>query len=145
MRKVMTVAEENHNHIRIFHHGDRTINVTLRVLTYCYHSHITQNAPSPGGHVFQPTGTYRKINVASRVLKRTNAPPLVPFFEIVEDITGANLLTLFSDNWTINVASRVNNAPPPGSHVFRPTGTIFELVQVIIGTNLLTKFHDAGL
>ncbi|KAH3873121.1 hypothetical protein DPMN_036347 [Dreissena polymorpha] len=34
------------------------------------------------------------------------------------------------------------NAPPPGSHVFQPTGIIFELVQDIIGMNLLTKFHE---
>ncbi|KAH3711150.1 hypothetical protein DPMN_070650 [Dreissena polymorpha] len=34
------------------------------------------------------------------------------------------------------------NAPPPGGHVFRATGTNFELVQDIIGTNLLTKFHN---
>ncbi|KAH3830765.1 hypothetical protein DPMN_104017 [Dreissena polymorpha] len=42
----------------------------------------------------------------------------------------------------INVASRVKNAPPPGSHVFQPTGIIFELVQDIIRMNLLTKFHE---
>ena len=36
------------------------------------------------------------------------------------------------------------NAPPPGAHVFEPTGTIFELAQDIILTNLLTKFHDDG-
>ncbi|KAH3795521.1 hypothetical protein DPMN_149076 [Dreissena polymorpha] len=58
----------------------------------------------------------------------------------------------------INVASRVltrKNAPPPGGHVFQPTGIIFELVQDIIEItdsrlqytlrvemNLLTKFHE---
>ncbi|KAH3794966.1 hypothetical protein DPMN_148508 [Dreissena polymorpha] len=43
------------------------------------------------------------------------------------------------------MASRVftrKNAPPPGSHVFQPTGLIFELVQDIIRINLLTKFHE---
>ncbi|KAH3864743.1 hypothetical protein DPMN_027769 [Dreissena polymorpha] len=34
------------------------------------------------------------------------------------------------------------NAPPPGSHVFQPTGIIFELIQDIICMNLLTKFHE---
>ncbi|KAH3870107.1 hypothetical protein DPMN_033288 [Dreissena polymorpha] len=34
------------------------------------------------------------------------------------------------------------NAPPPGGHVFQPTGIIFELVQDNIGMNLLTKFHE---
>ncbi|KAH3746641.1 hypothetical protein DPMN_181051 [Dreissena polymorpha] len=34
------------------------------------------------------------------------------------------------------------NAPPPGGHVFQPTGIIFNLVQDIIGMNLLTKFHE---
>ncbi|KAH3746637.1 hypothetical protein DPMN_181047 [Dreissena polymorpha] len=58
-----------------------------------------------------------------------------------------NLLTIFHEDWTINVASRVltrKNAPPPGGHVFKETKTIFELIQDIIGTNLLTKpkFHN---
>ncbi|KAH3801254.1 hypothetical protein DPMN_154901 [Dreissena polymorpha] len=49
------------------------------------------------------------------------------------DIIGANLLT--------KVLTR-KNAPPPGGHVFQPTGIIFELVQDIIGKSLLTKFHE---
>ncbi|KAH3809706.1 hypothetical protein DPMN_138082 [Dreissena polymorpha] len=90
-----------------------------------------------------------------------------------------NLLTKFHEDQKINVASRVltmcynshikTNAPPPGGHVFQPTGiifelllanlirsnapplgshvfqakvTIFQLIQVIIGTNLLSKFHE---
>ncbi|KAH3886065.1 hypothetical protein DPMN_010066 [Dreissena polymorpha] len=37
----------------------------------------------------------------------------------------------------------MKNAPPPGGHVFQPTGIIFELFQDdIIRMNLLTKFHD---
>ncbi|KAH3797702.1 hypothetical protein DPMN_151288 [Dreissena polymorpha] len=48
---------------------------------------------------------------------------------------------LFHEDRTINVASRVSNAPPPGAHVFDPTKAIFELAQDIIGTNLLTKYH----
>ncbi|KAH3733185.1 hypothetical protein DPMN_039610 [Dreissena polymorpha] len=53
-----------------------------------------------------------------------------------------NLLTKFHEDQTINVASRVKNAPPPGSHVFKANVTIFELIQDIIETNLLTIFHE---
>ncbi|KAH3703976.1 hypothetical protein DPMN_079029 [Dreissena polymorpha] len=53
-----------------------------------------------------------------------------------------NLLTKFYKDWTINVASRVKNAPPLGSHVFQTNVTIFKLIQDIIETNLLTKFHE---
>ncbi|KAH3848333.1 hypothetical protein DPMN_090693 [Dreissena polymorpha] len=49
------------------------------------------------------------------------------------DIIGRNLLT--------KVLTR-KNAPPPGSHVFKPTGIIFEYFQDIIRMNLLTKFHE---
>ncbi|KAH3804831.1 hypothetical protein DPMN_133123 [Dreissena polymorpha] len=45
----------------------------------------------------------------------------------------------------INVATRVltrKNAPPPGGHIFQPTGIIFELIQNIFGMNLLTEFHE---
>ncbi|KAH3871495.1 hypothetical protein DPMN_034698 [Dreissena polymorpha] len=59
-----------------------------------------------------------------------------------QDIIGTNLLTKYHEDRKINVASRVKNAPPPGSHVFQPTGIIFELVQDIIGMNLLTKCHE---
>ncbi|KAH3843154.1 hypothetical protein DPMN_116663 [Dreissena polymorpha] len=45
-------------------------------------------------------------------------------------------------NPKINVASRAKNVPPPGSHVFQPTGIIFELFQDIIRMNHLTKFHE---
>ncbi|KAH3700664.1 hypothetical protein DPMN_075641 [Dreissena polymorpha] len=100
----------------------------------------------------------RKINVASRVLTRKNAPPpgshvFQPtgiIFELVQDIIRMNLLTKFyedrtvnvaSKNWTIKVASR-EKCPDHGDHVFKATKTIFELIQDIIGTNLQTKFHD---
>ncbi|KAH3881256.1 hypothetical protein DPMN_005180 [Dreissena polymorpha] len=53
-------------------------------------------------------------------------------------IIGTNL----HEDRKIIVASRVKTAPPPGSHVFQPTGIIFELIQDIIGTNLLTNFHE---
>ncbi|KAH3825917.1 hypothetical protein DPMN_127803 [Dreissena polymorpha] len=87
----------------------------------------------------------RKINVASRVLTRKNAPPpgghvfqpISIIFEIVQDIIGMNLMTKFHEDWTINVASRVHI-----SHVFQAKVTIFEIIQDIIETNLLTKFHE---
>ncbi|KAH3808902.1 hypothetical protein DPMN_137262 [Dreissena polymorpha] len=63
----------------------------------------------------------------------------------IRDTIGTNLLTKFHEYQKINVASRVltrKNAPPPGSHVFQPTGIILKLVQDIIGTNFLTKFHE---
>ncbi|KAH3692268.1 hypothetical protein DPMN_191624 [Dreissena polymorpha] len=58
---------------------------------------------------------------------------------LCSDIIGTNLLTKFHQDWTMNVASRVKNAPPPGGHVFQPTGIILKHVQDIIGMNLLTK------
>ncbi|KAH3872450.1 hypothetical protein DPMN_035666 [Dreissena polymorpha] len=102
----------------------------------------------------------RKINVASIVLTRKNAPPtgghvFQPtdiIFVLFQDIIGMNLLTKFHEDWKINVASRVitrfyyshirKNAPPLGSHVFQANVTIFALIQNIIETNFLTKFHE---
>ncbi|KAH3748744.1 hypothetical protein DPMN_183194 [Dreissena polymorpha] len=102
----------------------------------------------------------RKINVASRVLTRKNAPPpgshvFQPtgiIFELVQDIIRMNFLTKFHEDQTVNVASRVltrfyyshirKNAPPLGSHVFQANIIIFELIQDIIETNLLNKFHE---
>ncbi|KAH3809960.1 hypothetical protein DPMN_138342 [Dreissena polymorpha] len=101
---------------------DRKINVASRVLT-------RKNAPSPGSHVFQPTGI---------------------IFELFQDIIGMNLLAKFHEDRTVNVASRVKNAAPlgshekcpaPGGHVFKATKTNFELIQDIIGTNLLAKLY----
>ncbi|KAH3847595.1 hypothetical protein DPMN_089922 [Dreissena polymorpha] len=53
-----------------------------------------------------------------------------------------NLLTKFHEDQTINVASRVKNAPPLGSHVFQANVTIFELNRHIQKTHFLTKFHE---
>ncbi|KAH3877443.1 hypothetical protein DPMN_001310 [Dreissena polymorpha] len=83
------------------------------------------NAPPPGGHVFQATGT---------------------IFKLVRAIIGTDLLTKFHDDRTKkNMASRVLTMKMPrplGGLVFPPTGTIFELIQDIIRTNCLAKFHD---
>ncbi|KAH3716107.1 hypothetical protein DPMN_058824 [Dreissena polymorpha] len=103
---VLMLLKKNHNHIRIVHHGDWTINDLER-----------KNAPPPG-HVFKTTGTIFEpvrdiigthclikfhedgtINVASRVLKRKNAPS--------PDIIETNVLTKCHEDRTINVASRV--------------------------------------
>ncbi|KAH3894649.1 hypothetical protein DPMN_018806 [Dreissena polymorpha] len=64
------------------------------------------------------------------------------FFQYFQDIIGMNLLTKFHEDWTINVASRVKNAPPLDSHVFQAKVTIFKLIQDIIGTHFLTKFNE---
>ncbi|KAH3881434.1 hypothetical protein DPMN_005360 [Dreissena polymorpha] len=80
-----------------------------------------KNSLSPGGHVFQATGT---------------------IFELVQDIIGTNRPTNFHDDLTINVASIEKNFPPPGGQVFQPTRTIFDLVPDIIGINLLTQFYE---
>ncbi|KAH3812211.1 hypothetical protein DPMN_140635 [Dreissena polymorpha] len=69
----------------------------------------------------------RKINVASIVLTRKNAPP--------PDIIGMNLLTNKCGLWTIY--GKI--APPFKRHA---NIIIFEVIQDIIDTNLLTKFHE---
>ncbi|KAH3694647.1 hypothetical protein DPMN_082087 [Dreissena polymorpha] len=77
---------------------------------------LRKNAQPPGGHIFQATGT---------------------IFEL-----GTNLLTMFPDDRTILLASRVKMPRPIDGHVFPPTGTIFVLIQHIIRKNRLTKLHD---
>ncbi|KAH3816521.1 hypothetical protein DPMN_118038 [Dreissena polymorpha] len=80
----------------------------------------------------------RKINVASRVLTRKNAPH--PGSHVFQP-TGI-IFELFHEDRTVNVASRVKNAPPLGSYVFQANITIFELIPDIIETNLRTKVHE---
>ncbi|KAH3726128.1 hypothetical protein DPMN_051984 [Dreissena polymorpha] len=133
------------NLLTIFHQ-DWTINVASRVLTRFYYSHIWKKCPAP----WRP---YWTINVASRV---KNAPPLgshvfqskVTIFELIQDISGTNLLTKFHEDRKINVASRVltrKNAQPPGGHVFQPTGIIFELFYedqtINVASRVLTRFY----
>ncbi|KAH3851995.1 hypothetical protein DPMN_094484 [Dreissena polymorpha] len=62
--------------------------------------------------------------------------------DIGYNFIGINLLTKFHKDRTINVASRVKNTPPLGSHVFQANVTIFKLIQDIIETNRLTKFYE---
>ncbi|KAH3801485.1 hypothetical protein DPMN_155136 [Dreissena polymorpha] len=126
------MGQKIHNHIRIFHHGDWTINATESV--------NMKKAPPLGGHVF-----YDIIGTLYRVLKR--------FFESrtiapTDNLSCAKFDKADSRSYDVltgrTVAPTMKNAPPPGAHVFEPTGTIFELAQDIILTNLLTKFHDDG-
>ncbi|KAH3860425.1 hypothetical protein DPMN_023325 [Dreissena polymorpha] len=98
--------KKNHNQIRVFHHGNWTINVTKSV--------DMKNAPPPGHDIigthcftkFHEDGT---IDVASRVLKshkKKNAPPpcanvFQPTgtnFELAQVIIGPYLLTKFHDD-----------------------------------------------
>ncbi|KAH3858532.1 hypothetical protein DPMN_101158 [Dreissena polymorpha] len=84
----------------------------------------------PGSIVFQQTRTIF-INIQdiikTNILTKTNAPP-----------PGNH----FHEDQTVNVASRVKNAPPLGGHVCQANLIIFKLIQDIIETNLLTKFHE---
>ncbi|KAH3702353.1 hypothetical protein DPMN_077368 [Dreissena polymorpha] len=91
-------------------HEDRKINVVSRVL-------IRTNTLPPDGHVFQPTGIiYELVQdiIGINLQTKKNAPPLgshvfqanVPIFEVIQDIIKTNLLTIFHEDWTINVASR---------------------------------------
>ncbi|KAH3862884.1 hypothetical protein DPMN_025859 [Dreissena polymorpha] len=75
----------------------------------------------PGGHVFHPTGI---------------------IFELVQDISGINLLTKFHEDQTINVASREKCPALWQPCFFQANVTIFELIQDIIETNLLTKLYE---
>ncbi|KAH3824578.1 hypothetical protein DPMN_126415 [Dreissena polymorpha] len=77
----------------------------------------------------------RKINVASIVLTRKNAPP--PWRPCIIEM---NLLTNIHEDRTINVGSKVKNAPPLGSRV--NVTSMPPYVQDIVATNLLTKFHE---
>ncbi|KAH3825159.1 hypothetical protein DPMN_127032 [Dreissena polymorpha] len=89
-------------------HDDRKMNVASRV-------HVMKNAPPPGSHVYQPTSI---------------------IFELVQDIIGMNLLTIFY------YSHIKKNGPPLGSHVFQANMIIFELIRDIIETNLLNKLHE---
>ncbi|KAH3821711.1 hypothetical protein DPMN_123478 [Dreissena polymorpha] len=153
-------------------HEDRTVNVASRVLTRFYYSHIKKNAPPRwwpyiiGMNLLTEFHEDRTINVASRV---KNAPPLISHVfqakknlltKLYEDrkinvasrvltrnkkyIVWIQLLTKFVRKLYTPFSSKWGhkNAPPPGGHVFQPTGIIFELVQDIIGMNLLIKFHE---
>ncbi|KAH3690070.1 hypothetical protein DPMN_192068 [Dreissena polymorpha] len=146
---VLMLLKKIHNHIRIFHHGDWTINATE-----------SEKAPPLGGHVFHEIiGTLYRVfkrffesraiaptlNLTRRTERlsalskhrRSDCPPC-------QNIVGATERPSALSNLARDCPDTRKNAPPPGAHVFEPTGTIFELAQDIILTNLLTKFHDDG-
>ncbi|KAH3892168.1 hypothetical protein DPMN_016280 [Dreissena polymorpha] len=110
-------------------HEDWTINVASGVL-------IRKNAPPPGGHIFQPTSIIFELvqDIIRMNFSSDHEKCPAPWRPYIIE---SNLLTKFHEDWTIYVASRVltrKNAPPPGGHVFQPTG--------IISNSLLTKFHE---
>ncbi|KAH3887264.1 hypothetical protein DPMN_011280 [Dreissena polymorpha] len=125
--------------LRTKFYEDRTINVTFKVLT-------RKTAPSPGGHVFQRTGTIFKLSrdimrshVLTKVLTRKTTPPLCGHIfqrtgticKLNRAIIENNNMTKLHEDWTINVTSRVltsKTAPPP----WRPYS---------FRTNVLTKFY----
>ncbi|KAH3856107.1 hypothetical protein DPMN_098687 [Dreissena polymorpha] len=104
-------------------HGDWTKNVTSRVFTCFHYIHIEKNALPTGGHVFftdlDNFRTCRDINktnakiVTSRVFTRNTALPtgghtnILTNFELDREFIRTKLLTLFHEDRTINVASRV--------------------------------------
>ncbi|KAH3894087.1 hypothetical protein DPMN_018245 [Dreissena polymorpha] len=106
-------------------HEDWTKNVTFKVLTSFYFSHIS-------GHVFQQTGIIsiltefhkdQTINVNSRSVNKEKCH--------VFQATGT-IFKFFHDDLSINVASSVltrKNATTSGSHAFQQTRTIFKLIQ----------------
>ncbi|KAH3742263.1 hypothetical protein DPMN_049000 [Dreissena polymorpha] len=71
---------------------------------------IELNLQSPSLTQMNRSQDDRKINVASRVLTRKNAPPpgghvfqsTGIIYKLVQDIIGINLLTKFHEDWSIN-------------------------------------------
>ncbi|KAH3784127.1 hypothetical protein DPMN_162078 [Dreissena polymorpha] len=97
---------------------------------------LREKAPPLGGHVFHDI-----IGTLYRVLKRFfESRTIAPTLNLTRRTERPSALS----NLARDCPDTRKNAPPPGAHVFEPTGTIFELAQDIILTNLLTKFHDDG-
>ncbi|KAH3693940.1 hypothetical protein DPMN_081379 [Dreissena polymorpha] len=157
------MGQKIHNHIRIFHHGDWTINATerkkprplgghdfhdiigtlYRVLKRFFESRTIAPTDNRSYAKFDKadsrsydvlTGRTERLSALSKH-HRSDCPPC-------QNIVGATVTPL--SNLASNCPDTRKNAPPPGAHVFEPTGTILELAQDIILTNLLTKFHDDG-
>ncbi|KAH3787696.1 hypothetical protein DPMN_165823 [Dreissena polymorpha] len=110
-------------------HEDWTINVTCRVLTI-------KTAPSPGGHIFQQTGTIFQLCLAiirTNVLTTKTAPTPCGHTNVITKKTAPPN----GGPWTKNKTSRVltmfyyshitKTAPLHGGYVFQLTRTIFEL------------------
>ncbi|KAH3770640.1 hypothetical protein DPMN_171932 [Dreissena polymorpha] len=135
------VQHINKTNVLINFHDDWAKIVTSRVFT-------RKTASPTGGHVFQWIGTTFELN------QHIINTDIETNFKLDQD--GTNLLTMFHDDRTINVASRVfrknvdgrttdkyqKTAPPTGGHAFQRTRTTFELNHhtCIIKTNILTNF-----
>ncbi|KAH3786662.1 hypothetical protein DPMN_164770 [Dreissena polymorpha] len=101
-----------------------------------------KNALPPAGNVFKHTITIFALvhdiirtNVFTKEITMPSDGHVVQstgtIFNLIQDVIGTNLLTMFYDDWKMNVASRVltrKNAPHPG--------------QKEIKTLFLSKFHD---
>ncbi|KAH3782979.1 hypothetical protein DPMN_160904 [Dreissena polymorpha] len=104
--------------------------------------HIMKNAPPPCCYVFKATKTIFELNkdiIETNLLTKFHDDWKInwPCFS-----TTGIIFELFHTDWTMNVAYRVKNAPPFGSHVFQANVTILELIQDINKTNFLTIFHE---
>ncbi|KAH3729479.1 hypothetical protein DPMN_055451 [Dreissena polymorpha] len=121
-------------------HEDLTINVAFR-----------KKCPAPGIHAFQQTRTIFELIqdiITENVLTKFNKDWNINVtFKVLTTFYYSNIIINASptsgnchEDQTINVASRVRNAPTSWWLCFHPTRTICELVQDVIGTNL-TKFH----
>ncbi|KAH3689976.1 hypothetical protein DPMN_191131, partial [Dreissena polymorpha] len=127
-----------------YYYEDLTINVTLR--EKC----SAPSPPSPGGHVFQPTGTIFKLVqdiIGTNLVTKPYFSRTGTIFELIQESIRTNVLTKFHNDWTINVIFRVltrfyyshiRKKPAPGGHFFN------QFVQDIIETDLLSKIHENG-
>ncbi|KAH3884228.1 hypothetical protein DPMN_008203 [Dreissena polymorpha] len=129
-------------------HENWTINVTFRVLTSFYKSHMRKNAPPPwwpcsstNGNNFQTLLTRFHY---SHIWKNALPPGGLVFqhtrtiFELIQDINRTNVLS----NVNKFAHLRGKTAPLHSSRVIKLTRTIFELNSGIKETNVLSKFHE---
>ncbi|KAH3694491.1 hypothetical protein DPMN_081931 [Dreissena polymorpha] len=124
-----------------YYYEDLTINVTLRVLT-----RKMLSPPSPGGHVFQPTGTIFKLvqdiigtNLVTKVLT-THRKKTGTIFELIQESIRTNVLTKFQNDWTIKIIFRVLTRFYY-SHIRKKPAPWW---PYIIETDLLSKIHENG-
>ncbi|KAH3801835.1 hypothetical protein DPMN_155497 [Dreissena polymorpha] len=123
-----------------------------------YYSGGHKNAPPCGGYVFKATKTIFELiqdiigtNLLTKVLTRKIAPPpcghvFQPtgiIFELIQHIIEMNLLTEFHEDWTINVASTVKNAPPLGGQVFQANTNLLAICHqdwtINVASRVLTR------
>ncbi|KAH3815532.1 hypothetical protein DPMN_144060 [Dreissena polymorpha] len=110
-----------------------------------------KKAPLLGGHVFHIIGTFYRVLkrfFESRTIAPTDNRSYAKFDKAdsrsCDVLKGRTERPSALSNLASDCPDTRKNAPPPGTHVFEPTGTIVEYAQDIILTNLLTKFHDDG-